>query len=82
MKTTFFILIPDFSPTLYMGSTEMINFYSTTKVQCRKPFGFQVRSGTPGAASSFQGHMYYDSAQTDLVFSNGSHWYKVSATQI
>lgn len=40
------------------------------------------RSSTPGAAASYTGYIYYDTTQTTLVFSNGSGWYKVSATAI
>lgn len=66
---------------LYHGSYLMLDMYSTYQ-RSGVLFGFKVRSGTPGAASSFQGCMYYDTAQSDLVFSNGSNWYKVNATQI
>lgn len=66
---------------IYEGSTMVLDFY-TTRLACAVPFGFQVRAGTPGAASSFQGHMYYDTDQSDLVFSNGTNWYKVTATAI
>lgn len=40
------------------------------------------RSSTPGAAASYTGYIYYDTTQTTLVFSNGSGWYKVTATTI
>jgi len=68
---------------IYHGSYLMLDFYGPSdKLSCKTPFGFEVRAGTPGAASSFQGYMYYDTNQADLVFSNGTNWYKVSATQI
>jgi len=66
---------------IYHGTTEILDF-SATKLACKKPFGFQVRSGPPGAASSFKGYMYFDTDQNDLVFSNGTNWHKVNATQI
>jgi len=66
---------------IYHGATEILDF-SSDKLECKKPFGFEVRAGTPGNASDFTGHMYYDTDETDLVFSNGSDWYKVSATII
>lgn len=66
---------------IYYGATQILDFYSNA-LACSVPFGFQVRSGTPGSASSFEGYMYYDTAQTDMVFSNGSDWYKLNATKI
>ena len=63
---------------IYHGTTEILDFYAT-KLACKKPFGFEVRAGPPGAASAFTGYMYYDTNETDLVFSNGVDWYKVTA---
>ena len=44
--------------------------------------GLGIRSSTPGSASSYQGYLYYDTTQQDIVFSNGTNWYKLSATAI
>lgn len=63
------------------AATLILDFYST-KLACKKPFGFEVRAGPPGAAAAFTGYMYYDTNQTDLVFSNGTDWYKVTASAI
>lgn len=71
--------------TFYLYNNAQNDAYftaSNTRIYAGRPFGFQVRSGTPGAASSFQGYMYYDTDQSDIVFSNGSGWYKVTAEAI
>lgn len=68
---------------IYHGTKLMLNFFgSDDKLACKTPFGFEVRSGTPGSASNFEGYMYFDTAQNDLVFSNGEDWYKVTAEMI
>lgn len=42
---------------------------------------FRTYSSPPFSASSLnRGYMYYDTTVTDLCFSNGSDWYKVTAT--
>ena len=46
------------------------------------PLGLRQLSSPPGAASTYQGFMYYDTTQVDIVFSNGTNWYKVNATAI
>jgi len=66
---------------LYRGATWLVDL-ETTYIAFKKPIGLQVRAGTPGAAAAWQGFMYYDTDQTDIVFSNGVNWYKVTATQI
>lgn len=66
---------------LYYRGHLMLDMYSTHQ-RAKVPFGFKVLSSAPGAASSFQGCMYYNTTQEDLVFSNGVNWYKVSAEQI
>lgn len=50
------------------------------KIDLFEPIGLRSRSTPPGSASSFTGFMYYDSAASDIVFSNGTNWYKVTAT--
>jgi hypothetical protein len=64
------------------AETENLFTVSSTAVYAGKPLGFQHLSSPPGAAASWTGYMYWDTAQTDLVFSNGSAWYKISATAI
>jgi len=66
---------------IFVSSTWILDFLET-KLACSVPFGLQIRSGTPGAAASWQGFMYYDTDQSDIVFSNGTDWYKVTATAI
>lgn len=38
------------------------------------------KAAPPGAAGSYRGYMYYDTAASDVVFSNGTNWYKITAT--
>jgi hypothetical protein len=63
---------------LYYGSYLMFDF-QTNRIDAQYPVMFPTLSSPPGAASSFTGAMYYDDTQTDLVFSNGSDWYKITA---
>lgn len=42
--------------------------------------GLGIRSSTPGSASSYKGYMYFDTTAQDICFSNGTDWYKVTAT--
>lgn len=67
---------------IYNPSGDNVMNFDGGDVNVFRPFGFEVRSGTPGSASSYEGYMYYDTNQVDLVFSNGSDWYKVEATKI
>lgn len=64
---------------IYYGTTQILDFYSSA-LACSVPFGFDHRSTTPGAASSWTGYMYWDTSVTDLVYSNGIDWYKISST--
>jgi len=75
----------NFNPSygyIQLGGTTYMTFWTASKLSVAFPFGFQVRAGTPGAASSYQGYMYFDTNQQDLVFSNGTNWYKITAQQI
>jgi len=47
-----------------------------------QPLGLRQLSSPPGSASDYLGFMYWDTTQTDIVFSNGIAWYKVSADPI
>ena len=51
-------------------------------VSLYKPLGLQHLSSAPGSASTYEGFMYFDTTQEDIVFSNGAGWYKVTATEI
>ncbi|MDD2778527.1 MAG: hypothetical protein PHI16_06535, partial [Methanocellales archaeon] len=46
------------------------------------PLGLRQLSSPPGSASTYEGFIYFDTTQEDLVFSNGTNWYKVTATAI
>jgi hypothetical protein len=53
----------------------------TTKIIFHKPIRLDLLSSPPGAAASWQGYMYYDnSVVADICFSNGTNWYKVTAS--
>ena len=66
---------------IYRGSTLLIDL-ETTYIKFNKPVGFEQLSSAPGLASAWKGFMYWDTTQTDLVFSNGVTWHKVSAEPI
>lgn len=64
------------------GGGELLARFLDGEVKLYKPLGLQIRYGTPGSASNYEGYMYYDTQQQDIVFSNGDRWHKVSATAI
>lgn len=51
-------------------------------IDCFAQLGLWQHAGTPGNAADYTGCVYYDTNQADIVFSNGSGWYKVDATAI
>jgi len=62
--------------TAYIAGT----FRVTGQSSFGGPLGLAMLSSPPGPASSYAGYMYYDTTVSDIVFSNGSNWYKVTAT--
>jgi len=66
---------------IYNGSTRIANL-SGGNMDLYRYLGLYLHSGTPGPASSYKGFVYFDTAQSDIVFSNGTNWYKVTAEQI
>jgi hypothetical protein len=44
-------------------------------VQFIDPIKLDRRSSTPGSASSFEGHLYFDTSKETLVFSDGVGWF-------